>query len=59
MLFLARRLAEGLIYSRIDFYIYNKKIYFGEITLHHGGGFEPFFPKEYDYILGAKIKLPI
>lgn len=58
MLIYARKLSEGLIYSRIDFYIYNGQIYFGEITLHHGGGFEPFYPREYDYIIGRKIKLP-
>jgi len=53
----ARKLSKGLPFARVDFYYYFSKIYFGEITLHHGGGFEPFIPHEYDAILGSHIKL--
>jgi hypothetical protein len=57
MLFIAERLSSGITFARIDLYYYNGSIYFGEITLHHGGGFEPFFPREYDRILGEHIDL--
>lgn len=44
-------------FLRVDFYIIEKEIYFGEITFHHGGGMEPFYPSEYDEKLGALIVL--
>jgi len=59
MIWIAKSLSEGMIFARIDLYNYKGQVYFGEITLHHGGGFEPFFPKKYDYILGERICLPI
>ncbi len=58
MLLFARQLSRDMVYARIDFYVYKGIIYFGEVTLHHGGGFEPFYPRKYDYIIGRKIKLP-
>ena len=33
------------------------KIYFGEITHHHGGGFDMFFPESYDLHFGEKLDL--
>lgn len=44
-------------FLRVDFYIIKGKIYFGEITFHHGSGVEPFYPPEYDEILGKLIIL--
>lgn len=58
MIQIAKSLSEDLIFSRIDLYYYNGKIYFGEITLHHGGGFEPVMPRIYNSILGQHIVLP-
>lgn len=52
MLEVARRLSQGLVFARIDLYNQNDKVYFGEITLHPGGGCEPFFPQQFDKILG-------
>ena len=57
MLSIAEKLSRDLPFARIDFYYYLSKIYFSEITLHHGGGFEPFFPNKFDAILGDRIKL--
>lgn len=57
MLSIAQKLSDGLKFARIDLYYHNKSVYFGEITLHHGGGFEPFMPSEYDKILGQYINL--
>ncbi len=50
----------GLINSpfvRIDLYVINSVIYFGEITFFPGGGNGAFRPKEWNKILGEKIIL--
>lgn len=57
MLSIARVLSAGLKFARIDLYFHRKSIYFGEITFHHGGGFEPFTPPEYDGILGGLLDI--
>lgn len=44
-------------YVRVDFYDVDGKLYFGEITLHHGGGTDRFFPEKYDLIYGEKLSL--
>ena len=44
--------------SRIDFYIVNNHLYFGEITLYTASGFQRMIPEEMDYKLGQMIKLP-
>ena len=33
-------------YVRVDYYEVDGKMYFGEITMHHGSGFNKFFPVE-------------
>lgn len=58
MLTLAEQLSKDLIFSRVDFYEINGKVYFGEITFFPGAGFEPFSPKEWDEIMGSWIQLP-
>ena len=39
-------------------YEVNGKVYFGELTFTHWGGFVPFEPDEWDEIFGSWIKLP-
>lgn len=58
MIELAEKLAYGIPFVRVDFYEINGKIYFGELTLHPGSGFNGFSPKEWDYTLGNWIRLP-
>jgi hypothetical protein len=55
----AKILSNELPVSRIDFYEIGDKVYFGEITLHHGSGTEKFYPnhEKWDEYYGAKIKL--
>ena len=55
---LAQKLAAGLSQVRVDFYEVNGRIYFGEITFFHHGGFTPFDPEEYDTLWGSWINLP-
>ncbi len=59
MVDIAERLSETIPFCRIDFYEINGKVYFGEVTLYPGGGFEHFEPKEWDAILGSWLKLPM
>lgn len=56
---LASKLSVGIPFSRIDFYIVNGQIYFGEITLYPASGWTQFCPKKTDVELGALIQLPI
>lgn len=55
---LAVQLSEGIPHIRVDFYEVDGKIYFGELTLSHWSGMEPFEPEEWDKIFGDWIKLP-
>lgn len=57
MVELAEKLAIDMIFVRVDFYEVNGKIYFGELTLYPGSGFEEFTPMEWDYTLGNWIEL--
>jgi hypothetical protein len=50
----AERLSQGFGYIRVDLYQCEQRIYFGELTLSHGGGLERFIPDGYDAIYGAK-----
>lgn len=45
-------------FLRVDMYLISGQIYFGELTLYHGGGFEKFDPPEWDAILGSWLELP-
>jgi len=51
------KISEDFKYVRIDFYNINGTFYFGEITHHHGSGFEHITPIEWDLKLGEKLKL--
>ena len=44
-------------YIRVDYYDVDGKLYFGEITFHHGGAQDQFFPKEYDLFYGKQLTL--
>jgi len=59
MITLSERLSKEFVYVRVDWYSINGKLYFGEITFSHDGGFSPIIPKEWDKYLGDKIKLPL
>ena len=51
------RVAKLFKYVRVDFYDVDGKLYFGEITLHHGSGMDIFYPEKYDKIFGDKLRL--
>lgn len=58
MVALAKRLSKGVPFVRVDFYSVSGKIYFGELTLYPGNGFEPFEPFEWDKKFGDLLVLP-
>ncbi|MFA9220051.1 MAG: ATP-grasp fold amidoligase family protein [Sediminibacterium sp.] len=58
MIEIAKKLSGDFMFSRVDLYEHNNKIYFGEITLHPGGGLEPFDCYSSDLEMGQFISLP-
>lgn len=58
MLQLARTLSTGIPHVRTDFYCIDDKVYFGELTFHHGSGCEKFAPESLGEKMGDWIKLP-
>ena len=54
---IAAKLSTGMSFVRVDLYIHDNKIYFGELTFHPAGGYTPITPREWDYKLGDMIKL--
>lgn len=57
MLRFAEVLSEGTPELRVDFYEVRGRVYFGELTFYHDGGFAPFEPREWDEKLGNLIDI--
>lgn len=57
MVEIGKDIAKKFKYVRVDFYEVGKKLYYGEITLHHGSGYDTFVPEKYDYVFGDMLKL--
>lgn len=55
---IAGKLSTGFPHVRVDLYNIEGKIYFGELTFYHHGGFYPFHPESWDYEFGSWLKLP-
>ena len=51
-------LSKGFAYNRVDFYIINDKIYFGELTFTSSSGTEEIKPDYFEKKLSSFIKLP-
>ena len=58
MVEIASILSEGYAHLRVDFYAVDDKIYIGELTLYHCGGFFPIYPDEWEDKIGDWIELP-
>ena len=58
LLGLARRLAAGFPFVRVDFYIVKGRIYFGELTFTPSAGLAKFEPAEFDLKLGGLLQWP-
>lgn len=57
MMELASKLSSGFTHVRVDFYVSKGRIYFGELTFHHGSGFMTIEPKEYDDKWGKYLNI--
>lgn len=57
MIELCKKLSKDIPHVRVDFYIINDKVYFGELTFFDAAGFDKFTPDKYDYILGKWIDI--
>lgn len=55
---LAKLLSHDIPQLRVDFYVEEGKIYFGELTFFHDSGFCHFEPESYDLEFGKLISLP-
>lgn len=58
MVAIAEKLSGNVAQVRVDLYLIDGKIYFGELTLYHNSGFGRFEPEEWDKKLGKMIQLP-
>lgn len=54
---LSVKLSEGIKFVRMDLFMVNNQIYFGEYTFFDGGGFQWYEPEEWEYTLGNWIDL--
>lgn len=54
----SEKLAKDIPYIRVDMYIINGKILFGEMTFFTWGGYLRFEPIEWDLKLGEMLELP-
>lgn len=55
---LAEILSAGIPQLRVDFYVVDENVYFGELTFFCGSGTYQIRPEEWDLKLGAMIDLP-
>lgn len=58
MLDLSRKLCKGISQLRVDFYVIEGRIYFGELTFHTASGMQPMIPESVDRELGDLLQLP-
>ena len=55
MIEICRKLSVGIPFVRVDLYVINNDIFFGEMTFYPASGMGVFTPKEWDAILGEEI----
>lgn len=57
LLSIAEKLSQDFPYVRVDLYVTNNQIYFGELTFRPYGGFMKFIPESFDIYLGNYLIL--
>ena len=57
LLFVAEKLAENFDFVRVDLYVHNGEVRFGELTFAPYSGWEPFSRHEKDQEMGALLNL--
>lgn len=56
MIELANKISKGFPHVRVDFYLVNGKVYFGEMTFYNASGYMSFEPDEFDFEMGKMFK---
>ena len=54
---ICRKLAKSIPFVRIDLYVIDNDVYFGEITFYPASGFGKFTPEKSDLLLGKMLNL--
>lgn len=57
MLRLSKALSTGIPHVRVDWYVVNDRLYFGEFTFFDASGFDEFIPMDKEYEIGGWIDL--
>ena len=57
MIEVAKKLCKGMAFVRVDLYVHNGNVYFGELTFCPASGYTPITPREWEYKLGDMIRL--
>ncbi len=57
MIDICKKLSDNIPFSRIDLYVVNDNVYFGEITFFPASGLGTFTPEQYNEILGNQINI--
>jgi len=57
MIEISETLASNMIFARVDLYLANEKIYFGEVTFYPGSGQETISPYKCNVEMGKAIQL--
>ena len=52
---LSEIIGQHFDFIRVDLYLIDDKIVFGELTNTPGNGFEKFYPTKYDFVFGSKL----
>ena len=55
----AEKLSEGIRQVRVDFYVIDGHVHFGEMTFYTWAGLIEFTPPEWDDIMGSWLRLDI
>lgn len=58
LLAVAEKLSDEFYHARVDFYVVDNSLVFGEITFTSGAGFDRFHPEEFDLEMGSWLTLP-
>ena len=59
MKYIAETLSKEFMQVRVDLYVINHQVYFGELTFFSGAGFSKYHPMHFEFDLGKKLHLPI
>lgn len=54
---IAEKLSKPFPHVRVDFYYFDNRIYFGELTFYHASGYQEFRPLEFAKQVGALLQV--